>query len=84
MSFLEIIPEVIPDTSFALIEAYKADSSDKKVDLCPGFYRDENAKPWILPSVTKVIYFTSISPESLMLLSCFPRGKFLPRNRKTL
>lgn len=42
------------DPTFKLMQEYKADSSEEKVDLCPGFYRDENAKPWVLPSVKKV------------------------------
>ncbi|GIZ42269.1 hypothetical protein CKM354_000554400 [Cercospora kikuchii] len=51
MSCLENLPDVAADAAFALIEQYKADSSPHKVDLSPGFYRDEQAKPWTLPSV---------------------------------
>lgn len=65
MSLLEGTPEVTPDPAFGIIEEYKADSSDKKVDLCPGFYRDENAKPWVLPSVNKVLYYHTIQISRL-------------------
>jgi aspartate aminotransferase len=34
--------------------AYRKDPSEKKVDLGIGAYRDDNAKPWILPVVRKV------------------------------
>ena len=36
------------------MKAYREDPSDKKVDLGIGAYRDNNAKPWILPVVKKV------------------------------
>lgn len=42
------------DPLFGLMKAYKEDPSDKKVDLGIGAYRDNNAKPWILPVVKKV------------------------------
>jgi len=32
----------------------RADTSDKKMDLGIGAYRDDNAKPWVLPVVKKV------------------------------
>jgi hypothetical protein len=54
MSQLDSLPETVPDAAFALIEQFKADDSPQRVDLSPGFYRDENAKPWILPSVQQV------------------------------
>ncbi|KAJ5890081.1 hypothetical protein N7504_010891 [Penicillium tannophilum] len=41
------------DPLFGLMKAYKEDPSDKKVDLGIGAYRDNNAKPWILPVVKK-------------------------------
>lgn len=48
------LPDAVPDASFALIEQYKRDPSPLKVDLSPGFYRDQDAKPFILPSVKRV------------------------------
>ncbi|EHK23134.1 uncharacterized protein TRIVIDRAFT_28524 [Trichoderma virens Gv29-8] len=53
MSLFANLPEAATDAAFALIEAYKADTFPLKVDLSPGFYRDEDARPWILPSVEK-------------------------------
>jgi aspartate aminotransferase, cytoplasmic len=48
------VPQAPEDPLFGLMAAYRADSSDKKVDLGIGAYRDNNAKPWILPVVKKV------------------------------
>lgn len=50
------------DPLFGLMKAYREDPSDKKVDLGIGAYRDNNAKPWILPVVKKVAIrlYTSI------------------------
>jgi aspartate aminotransferase len=59
MSHFASLSETPPDAAFALIDAYKADHSPLKVDLSPGFYRDEDARPWILPSVRKVTYITN-------------------------
>jgi len=42
------------DPLFGLSAACKADTFDKKVNLVIGAYRDDNAKPWILPAVKKV------------------------------
>jgi aspartate/tyrosine/aromatic aminotransferase len=35
-------------------EAFKADSDPRKINLGVGAYRDENGKPYVLPSVKKV------------------------------
>lgn len=45
------IPEIPADAVFALKGRYLADANPNKVDLGIGAYRDENGKPWILPSV---------------------------------
>jgi aspartate aminotransferase len=50
----KVVPQAGEDALFGLARMYKADSSDKKVDLGIGAYRDNNAKPWILPVVRKV------------------------------
>lgn len=42
---------IVPDAIFEVTKNYLADSSPNKVDLGAGTYRDENGKPWILPSV---------------------------------
>ncbi|KAF3190211.1 Aspartate aminotransferase, cytoplasmic, variant 2 [Orbilia oligospora] len=41
------------DPLFGLMAAYRADTFEKKVDLGIGAYRDDNAKPWVLPVVKK-------------------------------
>jgi aspartate aminotransferase, cytoplasmic len=48
------VPPAPEDPLFGLMRAYRQDPSDKKVDLGIGAYRDDNAKPWILPVVRKV------------------------------
>lgn len=54
MSLFSEIPKEVPDKAFAMIDAFRADTDEKKVNLSPGIYRDENAKTWVLPSVKKV------------------------------
>lgn len=53
MSAFSSLAEASPDASFSLIAAYREDENPSKVDLCPGFYRNSEAQPWILPSVKK-------------------------------
>ncbi|KAG8354005.1 hypothetical protein FVEN_g8116 [Fusarium venenatum] len=53
MSLLADLPTTQPDEAFALVADFKADTNEQKVDLCPGFYRDDKAKPWVLPSVAQ-------------------------------
>ncbi|KAK5081576.1 Aspartate aminotransferase, cytoplasmic [Lithohypha guttulata] len=48
-----VCPQAAEDPLFGLMAAYKRDSFDKKVDLGIGAYRDNNAKPWVLPVVKK-------------------------------
>lgn len=55
-SSFNAVPLAPTDPLFGLMAAYKADTFDKKVDLGVGAYRDDNAKPWILPVVRKVCY----------------------------
>ncbi len=49
-----VVPQAAEDPLFGLMAAYRKDDSDKKVDLGIGAYRDNNAKPWVLPVVKKV------------------------------
>ncbi|TVY23673.1 Aspartate aminotransferase, cytoplasmic [Lachnellula hyalina] len=49
----EAVPQAPEDPLFGLMAAYRADTSDQKVDLGIGAYRDNNAKPWVLPVVKK-------------------------------
>ncbi|KAJ5546652.1 hypothetical protein N7494_004237 [Penicillium frequentans] len=50
-SSLEDMPVLPLAESFALTAAYNADSFPDKVNLGQGVYRDENSRPWVLPSV---------------------------------
>lgn len=42
---------IAPDGIFDVTKRYLADTDPKKVNLGQGTYRDENGKPWLLPSV---------------------------------
>ncbi|KAJ9318548.1 hypothetical protein DTO271D3_1210 [Paecilomyces variotii] len=46
-----LVPKAPEDPLFGLMRAYRQDTSEKKVDLGIGAYRDNNAKPWVLPVV---------------------------------
>jgi aspartate aminotransferase len=43
-----------PDAILGVTEAFKQDTNPKKVNLGVGAYRDDNGKPYVLPSVLKV------------------------------
>lgn len=45
------VPQAPEDPLFGLMAAYRRDEFEKKVDLGIGAYRDNNAKPWVLPVV---------------------------------
>ncbi|KAK4691089.1 aspartate aminotransferase, cytoplasmic, partial [Lecanoromycetidae sp. Uapishka_2] len=45
------VPQAPEDPLFGLMAAYRKDDFDKKVDLGIGAYRDDSAKPWVLPVV---------------------------------
>jgi len=47
------IPAGPPDPILGVTEAFKADTSPNKINLGVGAYRDENGKPYVLPSVKK-------------------------------
>ncbi|XP_076233039.1 glutamate oxaloacetate transaminase 2 [Calliopsis andreniformis] len=42
-----------PDAILGITEAYKKDDNPKKINLGVGAYRDDNGKPFVLPSVRK-------------------------------
>lgn len=48
-----------PDVILGITEAYKKDSSPNKVNLGVGAYRDDEGKPFVLPSVRKVCSLSS-------------------------
>ena len=43
-----------PDPIFGLVEAFNKDPNPNKVSLVAGAYRDDNGKPYVLPTVRKV------------------------------
>lgn len=47
------VPAGPPDPILGVTEAFKNDQSSKKINLGVGAYRDENGKPYVLPSVRK-------------------------------
>jgi aspartate aminotransferase len=51
----DTVPQAPEDPLFGLMAAYRKDEFEKKVDLGIGAYRDDNAKPWVLPVVKQVI-----------------------------
>ncbi|KAG5927508.1 hypothetical protein E4U42_002151 [Claviceps africana] len=57
------VPQAPEDALFGLARAYKADSSPIKVDLGIGAYRDDNAKPWVLPVVKKADEILRNNPD---------------------
>jgi aspartate aminotransferase len=50
----DVVPQAPEDPLFGLMAAYRRDTDPNKVDLGIGAYRDDNAKPWVLPVVKKV------------------------------
>lgn len=50
-TYLAEIPMGAPDAILGIAENFKKCTDPKKVNVCVGAYRDENGKPWILPSV---------------------------------
>jgi len=53
----ETVPQAPEDPLFGLMAAFRRDEDPHKVDLGIGAYRDNNAKPWVLPVVRKVCNF---------------------------
>lgn len=47
-----------PDAILGVTEAFKADSNPQKMNLGVGAYRDDNGKPYVLPTV-KIVSMTS-------------------------
>jgi len=60
----DIVPQAPEDALFGLMAAYRKDSCDTKVDLGIGAYRDDNAKPWVLPVVKQVSLPLITHPET--------------------
>lgn len=50
----DVVPQAPEDPLFGLMAAFRNDPDANKVDLGIGAYRDDNAKPWVLPVVKQV------------------------------
>jgi len=50
-SYLSQVPMGPPDAILGIAEAFGTCEDENKVNVCVGAYRDENGKPWVLPSV---------------------------------
>lgn len=51
------VPAGPPDPILGVTEAFKADTNPLKMNLGVGAYRDDNNKPYVLPSVLLVLVF---------------------------
>lgn len=49
-----------PDAILGVTEAFKRDVNPNKINLGVGAYRDDNGKPFVLPSVKMVIKFINV------------------------
>ena len=49
------VEEGPPDAIFGLVEAHKKDPRPNKVTLAIGAYRDDKGRPFVLPTVKKVL-----------------------------
>jgi aspartate aminotransferase len=58
-----------PDPILGVTEAFKRDTNPKKMNLGVGAYRDDNGKPFILPSVKMVLIHISLLVLHLSRLS---------------
>ncbi|KAF5294157.1 hypothetical protein FQR65_LT10868 [Abscondita terminalis] len=47
------VPMGPPDAILGVTEAFKRDTNPKKINLGVGAYRDDNGKPYVLPSILK-------------------------------
>jgi aspartate/tyrosine/aromatic aminotransferase len=63
----DTVPQAPEDPLFGLMAAFRRDTDSSKVDLGIGAYRDNNAKPWVLPVVKKVRIHTFPISSSLDL-----------------
>ncbi|KAL2835822.1 pyridoxal phosphate-dependent transferase [Aspergillus pseudoustus] len=62
-SDLVSLVELPRDEAFAITADFVADTHPQKVSLGAGVYRDENSKPWVLPSVKEA--FSTLDHEYL-------------------
>jgi len=63
VSLFDAIPPTAGDPIFSLTNDFLADIAEDKVNLGVGVYRDDNGKPWILPTVKKVERLLADDPK---------------------
>lgn len=63
-----VVPQAPEDALFGLMAAYRRDTDSNKVDLGIGAYRDNNAKPWVLPVVKKVGALAVATDSCLLII----------------
>ncbi|KAF6288129.1 glutamic-oxaloacetic transaminase 2 [Rhinolophus ferrumequinum] len=76
-----------PDPILGVTEAFKRDTNSKKMNLGVGAYRDDNGKPYVLPSIRKYVTVQSISGTGALRIGAsflqrffkFSRDVFLPK-----
>lgn len=64
------IPMGPPDAILGIAQNFRSCDDPRKVNVCVGAYRDENGKPWVLPSVKEA--------EGLLLSSETENKEYLP------
>ncbi|KAH7357335.1 pyridoxal phosphate-dependent transferase [Pyrenochaeta sp. MPI-SDFR-AT-0127] len=64
------LSQVPLDPHYALKELFQQDKHAKKVILGSGLYRDDNCKPWVLPSVKSVPRDILLGPLSADVKEC--------------
>lgn len=67
-----------PDAILGVTEAFKRDTNPKKINLGVGAYRDDNGKPYVLPTVLQVfshnyllIFYFSLFLSAVVLIDSF-------------
>ncbi|GLB36201.1 putative aspartate aminotransferase [Lyophyllum shimeji] len=61
LSTWSAVPAGPPDPILGVTEAFKADKDPRKINLGVGAYRDDNGKPYVLPSVKKAEEILTVS-----------------------
>lgn len=69
IAFWKDVPAGPPDPILGITEAFLRDTDPKKVNLGVGAYRDDNNKPWVLPSIRKA---------EEIILNSHPDHEYLP------
>jgi hypothetical protein len=64
-SLFSSLSEIPLDPHYALKEFFNSDTDPKKVILGSGLYRDDNSKPWVLPTV-QLVSIISLSHFNLI------------------